>query len=308
MSYKKDCYYDWRDLESAGTPDEENLSLPFLAYGLFKPHQLAYSQIKRFVDGKPKKVKINYELKNVNGIPVLENKISNDEVDASIIKFEKDMEEDAYEAIGYTKNMHIYRWEVINVNNQNVNVLMYSDSKDFPGRTDTYNNYDWRNDPVFESTFEYLDWQTTQLKSMPYKYQWDDLRPFIGVQSLYMTLWSSLDRFLTLRYGKSQRKNVKLLSREKSFRKSLKKNHAAMKESFYGGEGTWSDKIFSAEDLESYDLDPKRPACSALYYYTLRNNVVHSSKVNPQEVNTVWNALLGLTEIFRDVFNAVKKE
>lgn len=308
--YNEKCYNAWRDLESAGLPDEENLSLPFLAYGFFKPHQLAYSQIKRFVDvdKNPIPVTINYELKNVNGMPVLENKTSDIAANAYIIKFEECEEEDAYDVIGYTKNMHIYAWEVINVNNQKVNVLMYAGDKEFPGRTSTYKNYDWREDPVFKSTLDYLDWQIGQLKRMPYPYKWDDLRPLIGVQSLYMALWSALDRFLTFRYGKSQTRNVKLLSREKSFKKSLKKNYNAMEESFYGGEGSWRDEIFSAEDLTDYHLDPKTPTCSALYYYTLRNNVVHSSKVDPHEVDTVWNALLGLKEIFRDVLKAVEKE
>lgn len=81
-----------------------------------------------------------------------------------------------------------------------------------------------------------------------------------------------------------------------------------MEESFYGGESSWRDEIFSAEDLTDYHLDWKTPACSALYYYTLRNNVVHSSKVNPHEADTVWNALLRLKEIFCDVLKAVKEE
>ena len=70
----------------------------------------------------------------------------------------------------------------------------------------------------------------------------------------------------------------------------------------------WEDEIFSAEDLESYKLNCENPTCSALYYYTLRNNVVHSSKAMPQEIDTVWNALLGLKEIFSDVLKEVENE
>lgn len=312
MVSRDECYDKYRELESAGLPDD--VSLPFLAYGFFKPHQLAYSQIKRNVC-EYEKADIHYQLMNLNGMPVLHNKAINGSVDAYVIRFEEGKETYPYRAIGYSRNMHIYSWEVVSIedadgNCQDVNVLMYAGDKspkNFHGFEN--NNYDWRNDPVFDNTLKYLDMNIKGLKGMNFQYKWDDLKPLIGVQSLYMSLWSALDRFLSFRYGKSQTRNVKLLSDEKSFRKSLKKNYNAIKDKgFYGGDSQWKDEIFSAEDLTNYNLDRDKPACSALYYYALRNNVVHSSKVSPQEMDTVWNALVGLTEIFRDVLNAVKRE
>ena len=46
----------------------------------------------------------------------------------------------------------------------------------------------------------------------------------------------------------------------------------------------------------------------SLYYYTMRNNVVHSGKMLLQEVDVVLNALLGLTEIFRYSLNAFQRK
>lgn len=314
MVSRDECYDKYRELESAGLPDDENLTLPFLAYGFFKPHQLAYSQIERNVC-EYEKVDVHYQLMNLNGMPVLHNKTIEGSVDAYVIKFNDGEEKYPYRTIGYSRNMHIYSWEVVEIVNgkgksQDVNVLMYAGDKSPKNFHGFANNcYDWRNDPVFDNTLKYLDMNINGLKRMNFQYKWDDLKPLIGVQSLYMSLWSALDRFLSFRYGKSQTRNVKLLSDEPSFRKSLKKNHDAIKnKGFYGGDSQKKDEIFSAEDLTNYNLDKDKPACSALYYYNLRNNVVHSSKVSPQEMDTVWNALLGLTEIFRDVLDAVKEE
>lgn len=55
-------------------------------------------------------------------------------------------------------------------------------------------------------------------------------------------------------------------------------------------------------------MEPDAPTCSALYYYTLRNNVVHAGKIMPTEVNMLLNALLGLTEIFRYSIDKVSKK
>ena len=316
-----DCYEEQWEPDNAGLPDEENMNLPFLTYGFFKPHQIAYSQIKKYVDRrKIQKVKVYYKLKNVNGMPVLLNESTDYPAQAYIITFENHGREDAYEHIGKTKNMHVYSWNVITVEtekgeNEKVNVLMYPEDEDFPEKSYEFpgNNYDWRDDPVFEATFDYLDWQITKLKNFTFEYKWDDLRPLMGIQSLYMTLWSAIDRFLTFRYGKTQSWNVQELSLEPSFKKSLEDNYDSIGiKSFYENRERNDDEndyiIFSTKDLKNYCLNPLWSTCSAKYYYNLRNNVVHSSKVDPKEVDIVWNALIGLKKIFHDVYEEVKKE
>ena len=118
---------------------------------------------------------------------------------------------------------------------------------------------------------------------------------------------------MAFRYGKSQTWNVRELSLETSFKESLHNNWDAIGlKSFYKNNKRKNEdkdyKIFSTEDLKTYYLNPIKPTCSALYYYNLRNNIVHASKTSPKETDIVWNALLGLTEIFRNVLEEVKKE
>ena len=316
-----ECFKDKYEPDNAGLPPKKNRNLPFLAYGFFKPHQIAYSQIKDYVKGTPKKVDVYYELKNVNWMPVLLNKPSNSPAQAYIIDIEPDRQYDAYEKIGRSKNKHVYSWNVITVEtkdgqSQDVNVLFYPPGEKFPKKAYEFrdNNYDWRDDPVFDATLNYLDWQIDLLKTNPPEYKWNNLNWIIGVQSLYMTLWSAIDRFMSFRYGSTQAWNVNLLSLEPSFEKNLPTNRNAIgKKSFYKNmtrdeKNKENYKIFSTKDLNEYKLNSDKSTCSALYYYNLRNNVIHSSKANPEEADIVWNALIGLTKIFKNVLKEVKKE
>ena len=129
---KYECFDTSREINCPGLPEEENLSLPFLAYGFFKPHQMAYSQIKKFVYDEPENIKIPYKLLNINGIPVLQNEFNPHGIDAYIIDFKTTKQESAYTTIGCRKNMHIYSWNVITVENRDVNVLMCSGDFSLP--------------------------------------------------------------------------------------------------------------------------------------------------------------------------------
>ena len=320
MNDYDECYRKRKKFESVGIPDKKNLKLPFLAYGFFKPRQLAYHLIKGYVFNKPKGVSINYRLYHINGMPVLKpHEHAKWGVDAYIIEFKYGSEKPAYNKIGLSKNKHIYKWDVISLGGEKVNVLVNAGDESFPIYTGEWNNYDWRNDPIYWNTLDYLDKNIAQLKidfnNSDLDISHNPMR-FIHVQSLYRTLWTAIDRFLTFRYGDTQKWNVRKWADEDFFKKALRDNHNALfQQNFYEneedidwGNDKWDKTVFSATDLDDYDLNPSKPTCSALYYYTLRNNVVHAGKMLPNEVNMVLNALLGLTEIFRYSIEEVKKK
>lgn len=311
-----ECYKEYkkhRKRISVKLPND--ITLPFLAYGFFKPCQLAYSQIKGYVFNKPKKVALhNFIIDHVNGMPVLKHKIGDHEAEASLMEFKHGKEKTAYEIISLSRNKSIYKWEVINIGGERANVLLNAGSESFPvyGYNFESKKYDWRDDPIYENTLAYLDKNISRIMESN-----NDLNDpmnfikFIEIQSLYRTLWSALDRFITFRYGDYQTWNVRKLSEEHFFKEALKDNYDALyKQELYGKskDDDWNRKVYSAENLTSYELNPKKPTCSALYYYTMRNNVVHSGKMLSQEVDMVLNALLGLTEIFRYSIDAVSKK
>ena len=313
-----ECYREYKlRRKKISVKFPKDITLPFLAYGFFKPRQLAYSQIKGYVFNKPKGVTINFILNHVNGMPVLEKIRYRDKwsVDAYIMEFKYGKEKTAYETISLSRNKSVYKWEEISIGGMKVNVLLNASDKSFPIYTYKWNKYDWREDPIYENTLSYLDKNIAKLK-IEFNNDSNEVNNFmrfIEVQSLYRTLWSALDRFITFRYGDYQNWNVRKFSEEHFFKEALESNYNALsKKEFYGKDdyqnNKWDDVVYSAEDLKCYKLDPKQPTCSALYYYTLRNNVVHSGKMMPQEVNMVLNALLGLTEIFRHSIEVVSNK
>lgn len=320
----------------------EDTSLPFFAYGFYKPHQLAYPTIKEFVEGEPQKTKVKASLKQVNGIPVLvKQDYKYDYVEGYLINFKEDYEEEAYEKIGYSRNKGIYKWRKMRIDGGEANVLISSKPKTFKSRGHwkydfneikyireldiDLESYDWRRDPIFEKPIDYIFLAdhlkyTIKLRDPIFEEPIDDIddannnpKPrrhlhyeyakFFETQMLYMLLWTSIDRFLTFRYGETKKNNVIFLSEEESFKTALKKYVKEDDRVFHNRK-----TVYSVRDLREYELNPNKPTCSAMFYYTIRNNVVHSGKVLIMEERMLSKALEQLARIFNDVVESAKRE
>ena len=328
-------------------------NLPFFAYGFFKPHQLAYPQIKKYIIGEPEQTEVKGILQQVNGTPVLLP--SNDKYDTVkgyLIKFEDNFKYDAYREIGYSKNRGIYEWKEMIYGNdrKRANVLVASKPYLFEGNENWYeyyegsgHSYDWREDHMFKESVDYIKnllkiYETSRnLKEEAYEDDDEedvlldinqtsieifktfqnlkeevygiilgsdrpkgprekDYQELLDLQMYYMLLWTSIDRFLSFRYGEIKKNNVINLSEEKAFRDALKK--------YVHGKR----KVYSARDLRYYKLNPKKPACSAMYYYTIRNNVVHTGKTLTREEDMLFKSLKELLNIYIEVLDATRKE
>ena len=105
---------------------------------------------------------------------------------------------------------------------------------------------------------------------------------------------------MTFKYGSTQNENVKALSREKYFEKILSY--------VLSRNNRGRNIVFSAQHLNSYELNVDEPEESAFYYYTLRNNVVHSGKVFTSENEMLFSALEDLLDIFEGVLQVVRNE
>ena len=98
--YRDECYEKRRIVESAGLP--EDTTLPFLTYGFYKPNQLAFSTIEKYVY-HIEHASLNNWLEHVNGMPVLTNESFDDfKVDAYILEFKYAQQEKAYKTKGYS--------------------------------------------------------------------------------------------------------------------------------------------------------------------------------------------------------------
>ncbi len=311
IDFQSDCEKKRKIKFSACIP--KNLDLPFFAYGFFKPHQIAFKKIEKYCHKNKPKEFIKGYIKTVNGMPVLfSDKNSDYNVLGHVLKFHNRDKKRAYETIGYSKHMNIYKWEEIEINGNPVNTLVSSTPEQLRnfhshGKDMKYiinaldekkgiHNYDWRLDPLYDETISYIRYLMNQ-RIIDKNNKYSNL---IKTQMLYTSLWTVLDRFLTFKYGSTQNENVKSLSREDYFKDILSdvliKNNRGR------------NIVFSAQHLNSYELNANNTEESAFYYYTLRNNVVHSGKVFVSENDMLFSALEDLLEIFERVLKKVRNE
>ena len=312
---KTDCERQDRINSSACGP--ENLDLPFFAYGFFKPNQISYSRIKDLIyKRKTKEMLVKGYIRHANGMPILFlNRKSDYYVLGNIFYFKDGDEKKAYEKIGYGKHMNVYKWKEVKIGEITANALVSSRPKiihrsDITKRNMEYivhvyakedrsiQNFDWRLDPLYYETISYIHY----LMNETVKYDFNNHSKIIKTQMLYTSLWAVLDRFLTFKYGGTKIGNVKALAKEDYFEDILNEVLNEKYKSYY------YTAVLSAENLKLQKFDKKDPEKVALFYYFLRNNVVHSGKMFASENNMLLEALEDLLEIFQRVLEIEGKE
>lgn len=246
----------------------KNVNLPFFAYDVFKIGQIAYSRISDFVESYDNHYTLNYSLNIENGVPFLVRKYyGNYSTVGTIIKFKKEDAYEAYKIISEAKSFKLYRWATIGPKYNKINVLF--------GRDDIINfkyaenavSYDSRNDPMLKDVIP-----TICENFFPILSENRSPKNFLNLQMNYMLLWSSIDRYLVLKYGKRfQQDNLKCLANEDAFKIAVLK---------FSDIDRKKPSVFSNEDFRSFQLDRTKPLCCLRYYYTIRCNVVHTGKSN----------------------------
>lgn len=271
-------------------PPHDN-TLPFFTYGIFKPNQLAYSRIGKYVK-KTFPEKINYRMRMRDGVPLIvppvNNKISYP-AKGYLIYFKDDSSKKAYEVISNMEHKKLYKWEVIKIGENKANVLIginpelgSSHMEVNPG------NYDGNDDPLFKEALDVVEQELSDENK-----RLMSVSDFFKLQMAYMLLWSSIDRYCTLKYGDghSFKEYRKMLSEEKAFEDALKKHVGSER------------RVYSVQDLWEYILTPDNPLYSLNYYYTIRCNVVHKGKSTYNDSKMLKQSLKELLNIFRDVLD-----
>lgn len=265
----------------------KNMKLPFFAYGLFKPGQLCYFRIKDLVED-------HYEtgvlgsLYERDGIPILKICENCSKIKGSLLKLDSGKEKQAYELITEIEPKNLYWWNEVYTMHGKANVLVGKSTLkgSFP-LEDTY-EYDGRNDPYFKEALE-------EVKSIISKshFAWDN-KHFFRLQMAYMLLWTSIERYASLKYGLGKDVNEKIqeISNELIFKTSLKK-HVKDAPRF----------VHSALNLKKYTLDPNDPNNSINYYYQVRSNSVHRGKAFVKDFDIIESSLKELLAIFKDMLD-----
>lgn len=276
------------NINHVGVPSDK--TLPFFTYGIFKPGQIAYGRIKRYVDGEPIEYDVEYEMSYRDGVPLIEGeKNPNFSTKGFLINFNNP--ERAYKILAKAEREELYEWGIIDVNGINANALIGKNTGCgcFDNHENRNSNYDYRKDSFFNEARDLIKECVDEYKSI----EKIDMYDFFIIQMHYMLLWSVIERFCTFKYGYFGIGGNKFnFAREKVFENSLKNIER-------------EDTIFSSDTLKDSELDSEDYEESIEYYYTIRCNVVHKGKTVKKEDNIKLK--LSLEELF-GLFEAVYKD
>ncbi|WP_304103691.1 hypothetical protein [Methanobrevibacter ruminantium] len=260
-----------------------DISLPFFAYGVLKPGEIAYSRIKDLIYEKNEAC-VNYSMKHRDGVPILLSKEMDFEETCGYIFHFSDGDE-AYKTIIDTISGNLYKWGTIDIGKEKANVLFgRNPSKGSNYIEDEFDRkcYSGKNDPLFKEGIQLVK---ENLESGIFRKE----KGFFNLQMNYMLLWSAIDRYSKLRYyRKKEHESREELSKEKVFRKAL---------NIYAG-GKHYRPIYNTDNLFKNVFDLSNPKYCLNYYYTLRCNIVHRGKSSFNDIGLLMEATEDLLNIF----------
>lgn len=270
--------------------------LPFFSYGIFKPGQLGFFQIKDFIE-KWNQSECMASLYERDGVPLLDLSHPYRSIKGYLIYFNEGQEKEAYNQIASMEPEKQYEWNTLKFeNNKLANVLEGKDIHKGSIHCE-YTNWDGRYDPLFKEAFVVID-EILNLKPKELKLRLDfseTLYNLFYLQMAYMLLWSAIERYATLKYGLKLKPGQKILkiSEEQAFKDGLKKYVTNKNRSV----------SCSIRPDEEEKLDSDNPKKSIEYYYKIRSNTTHRGKTVPKDEVIIRTSLLELKNIFKEMLN-----
>jgi hypothetical protein len=271
----------------------ENIDLPFFAYGIFKPNQIAYHVIKDLVESSENKSIDNYEQFLRDGLSFIIKTKEPSSLTGYKINFKAEKALEAYFKISNKEPSNLYRWVVI----ENMNALVAKDKdgidKHFHGDPDEIIGW---NDPYFHIGLEVITKQEFDNKKMKYRVnlKWADRDFFaemIFVQMKFLLAYSMLERLAFLMTSfQSGSNQVSTVLADNDFVQAailklyddLSEEAKIKKREVYSSERTISSKdkvkmgkvTFNFRDrIEQEDFKK-----IIIFYYQIRNNITHRGK------------------------------
>ncbi|MDD3662839.1 MAG: hypothetical protein PHT84_03165 [Candidatus Pacebacteria bacterium] len=266
----------------------QDIALPFFAYGIFKPGQLAFPRIKDFVyraeDGY-----VTGSFKERDGLPLFNPSQGRINVRGTLIHFIEGRERDAYNRIIDIEPDKVYKWDTIKVNDKvNSNVLV--GKRPVRGSVSLEEStWDGKEDPLFKYGLKEIE-SILENNSV---FRFGDYNVIFRLQMAYVFLWSIIERYANLRYyfGGKPSEKVKYLADEESFVEGLK--------TYVKSERV----IVSVDQLNYKKLNPGNPKSSIDYYYQVRCNSAHRGKAVFKDFDIIKDSLTELLAIFKYVLD-----
>ena len=282
---------EWSDRERSGFTLMDT-SLPFIAYGLFKPGQICFLQIRDFV-ADAKNIRIPGKLRLRDGLALYHRNGDGSTINGFMLRFRLGEEDTAYARIEALEPKRQYSWDVIQIGAQAANILVGRSPEKGSVQCDD-DDYDGWRDPLFNEALDVVQ-ETFKNNS---EFDWD-LKPLFRLQMAFLLLWASIERYSTLRYGfaKKPEDRIELIGSDPNFERWLKE---LVKD---------TRKIQRADEPKNdVKLIADNPKEAIKYYYQVRCNSAHRGKGVSNDHDIVRAALHELLPIFRHLLDNCRAE
>lgn len=266
-----------------------NIDLPFFAYGLFRPGQLAFFQLREFVSNVTDPTQVAGRLLLRDGLPLIDP-AGHERVKGALVTFRPGQAAAAYGCISALEPDKHYRWDESQVDGKPVNVLVGRSPTKGSGPCEEADWNGWT-DPLFTAALDVVE---ETLNSQDFAW---DLKPLFRLQMAYLLLWSAIERYVSLRYhlGDSVTEKVAQLANELAFAQGLQRHIKSPRE------------VYRADRPDKKEvLDPHSPDKAVRYYYQVRSNITHRGKGVVRDYKLLEKSLKELLPIFRDVLKAAE--
>jgi gamma-glutamylcyclotransferase (GGCT)/AIG2-like uncharacterized protein YtfP len=268
-------------------------STPFFTYGLLRPGQPAFHQIRDMVD-RGEVADAPGTLLVQDGLPIL--KESTGSVQGILLTFKPESGAKAYDTIRKFEPASRYTWRQKTIGGGPANVL-------YAAHPESGNPIDWPDwngwrDPLFREALETISRTRPRNRESNYN-------NLFRLQMAYLLLWSSIERFVALRYGATDtiESGVNLIAEEDGFAE-LVRQHVPKVE---GEPASVIDSRFP--DRPEFQLDPSRPRNCLNFYRRIRHNVTHRGKSGPTRDTELLNDSLDqLLPIFEGLLANAERE
>ncbi len=279
-------------------------ALPFFAYGFLRPGELAYHQIQEFVSAPPVEAAVRGRLWLRDGLLLLELDQGARPSDGCLLRFRSDGARSAYQAISDLEPAGMYEWHATEVDTKQgpvrANLLV---GVDLPGpdADEPESLADWTsaNDPLLREALTEIRHIAEEEDCRPGRRTGNpmDPAPFFRQQMAYLLLWSSIERYASLRYrlgGRDYTQRVLRLAEEPAFAEALRIYVRGRRDTLYRADRRGKPA----------ELSPNDPEASLRYYYQVRGNIVHRGKAAIRDREIISCSLSELLDIFEHVLRA----
>jgi hypothetical protein len=258
-----------------------DIKLAFFAHGVFRRGELGFLSISDLVDRVVKPVFVRGSLLLRDGLPLIDPH-GGSSVLGSLIYFKDGHYSEAYEKINRLEPDRQYRWEETTAQGERCNYLVGRSPR--KGSVPADEGWDERNDPLFTTVLQVVQ-ETLETNA---DFDWN-LKPTFRLQMAYLLLWSSIERYASLRYHLGDRAVDKVMqvADDSQFAQLLKQRVSR------------KHRVQRADQPQDhYELNPNDARKSLSYYYQIRSNITHRGKGVVRDHETVRDFLKEWLDIF----------